>query len=62
MWSSALQLTARPHMPLPGTGSRNVGGKRNTYPAEEAGRMAHKEFLQKCKKGTKEPVLIIIDI
>ena len=49
-------------MPLPGTGSRNVGGKRNTYPAEEAGRMAHKEFLQKCKKGTKEPVLIIIDI
>lgn len=23
-----------------------MGGKRNTYPAEEAGRMAHKEFLQ----------------
>lgn len=39
-----------------------MGGKRNTYPTEEAGRMAHKEFLQKCKKGTKEPVLIIIDI
>lgn len=39
-----------------------MGGKRSIYPTQEAGRMAHKKFLQKCKRGTKEPVLIIVGI
>lgn len=39
-----------------------IGEKRSIHPTQEAGREAHKEFLQKCKNGTKDPVLIIIDI